>query len=136
MISFNERIEFWTLPYYEGGVSVQNSILSLKEINGSYYYNSYAGLSLWNTPLGLSIGSSSTNPDSISSNSWFSGQYLSYSDSDTSKNGVIGMVHNLSDKSAGVVFLTNADTLRAGDKAEPTNKILQVPVGQSLLGQV
>ena len=49
---------------------------------------------------------------------------------------VIGMVHNLDEKLAGVVFLTNADTLKAGDRAEPTGRILQVPVGENLLGRV
>ena len=52
------------------------------------------------------------------------------------KNGVIGMVHNLDEKTAGVVFLTNADTLKAGDSAEPTGRILEVPVGEKLLGRV
>ena len=32
--------------------------------------------------------------------------------------------------------MTNADSLKAGDRAEPTDKILQVPVGQALLGRV
>ncbi|MBQ3696080.1 MAG: F0F1 ATP synthase subunit alpha [Alphaproteobacteria bacterium] len=54
----------------------------------------------------------------------------------TFKNGVIGMVHNLEDKSAGVVFLTNADSLTAGDRAEQTGRILEVPVGPELLGRV
>lgn len=54
----------------------------------------------------------------------------------TFKNDVIGMVHNLDNKIAGVVFLTNADSLKAGDKATPTGKILQVPVGDALLGRI
>lgn len=54
----------------------------------------------------------------------------------TFKNGVIGMVHNLENKLAGVVFLTNADSLKAGDEATPTGKILQVPVGDALLGRI
>ena len=52
------------------------------------------------------------------------------------KDGIIGLVHNLDEDKAGVVFLTNADLLTAGDKAEPTGRILQVPVGESLLGRV
>ena len=52
------------------------------------------------------------------------------------KDGAIGMVHNLSEKTAGVVFLTNADTLKAGDRAIQTNRILEVPVGEELLGRV
>ena len=54
----------------------------------------------------------------------------------TFKDNVIGMVHNLDNKSAGVVFLTNADTLKAGDQATPTGHILQVPVGNELLGRI
>jgi len=52
------------------------------------------------------------------------------------KDGVIGMVHSLGENTTGVVFLTNADTLKAGDKATPTGRILEVPVGQELLGRV
>ncbi len=52
------------------------------------------------------------------------------------KNGVIGMVHNLENNLAGVVFLTNADSLKAGDRASPTGKLLQVPVGDELLGRI
>lgn len=54
----------------------------------------------------------------------------------TFKEGVIGMVHSLEEKTAGVVFLTNADALKAGDFAEPTGRILEVPVGENLLGRV
>ncbi len=52
------------------------------------------------------------------------------------KNNVIGMVQNLDEKTAGVVFLTNPDTLTAGDRATPTGRILEVPVGNALLGRV
>lgn len=52
------------------------------------------------------------------------------------KNGVMGMVHTLSEKSVGVVFLTNADSLKAGDKAVRTHRVLDVPVGDNLLGRV
>ncbi len=52
------------------------------------------------------------------------------------KNGVIGMVHSLSNEGAGVIFLTNADTLKAGDRATQTHKVLDIPVGNELLGRV
>ena len=52
------------------------------------------------------------------------------------KNGVIGMVYNLEEKQAGIVFLTNADSLTARDRAKPTGRILEVPVGESVLGRV
>ena len=52
------------------------------------------------------------------------------------KNGVIGMVHSLSEKGAGVIFLTNADSLKAGDRAIQTHQVLDIPVGSELLGRV
>ncbi len=52
------------------------------------------------------------------------------------KNNVIGMVQTLRPEAAGVVFLTNADTLKAGDKARRTRRVLDVPVGEALLGRV
>lgn len=54
----------------------------------------------------------------------------------TFKNNVIGMVQTLSEDSVGVVFLTNADSLKAGDKAKRTHRVLDVPVGEALLGRV
>ena len=54
----------------------------------------------------------------------------------TFKNGVIGMVHSLKPGSAGVIFLSNADTLKAGDRANCTGRVLDVPVGPALLGRV
>lgn len=52
------------------------------------------------------------------------------------KDDVIGMVHSLGENTTGVVFLTNADRLKAGDKAIPTGHILEVPVGEELLGRI
>ena len=52
------------------------------------------------------------------------------------KNGVIGMVYSLNEDGAGVVFLSNADNLKAGDQANRTGRILEVPVGNELLGRV
>ena len=52
------------------------------------------------------------------------------------KNGVIGMVHSLSNEGAGVIFLTNADSLKAGDQATQTHQVLDIPVGSELLGRV
>ena len=54
----------------------------------------------------------------------------------TFKNGVIGMVHSLSDDGAGVIFLTNADSLKAGDRAIQTHQVLEIPVGSELLVRV
>ncbi len=52
------------------------------------------------------------------------------------KDGVIGMVYSLNEDGAGVVFLSNADNLKAGDQATRTGRILEVPVGDELLGRV
>ncbi len=54
----------------------------------------------------------------------------------TFKNNVIGMVQTLSADKVGIVFLTNADTLKAGDQAKRTHRVLDVPVGEALLGRV
>lgn len=54
----------------------------------------------------------------------------------TFKSDVIGMVHSLSDNGAGVIFLTNADSLKAGDRATQTHRVLDIPVGSELLGRV
>ena len=52
------------------------------------------------------------------------------------KNGIMGMVHTLHEDSVGVVFLSNPDRLKAGDKAKRTHRVLDVPVGENLLGRV
>lgn len=52
------------------------------------------------------------------------------------KDGVMGMVQTLHADKVGVVFLTNADTLKAGDKAKRTHRVLDVPVGDNILGRV
>lgn len=54
----------------------------------------------------------------------------------TFKGGVMGMVQTLHADKVGVVFLTNADKLRAGDQAKRTHRVLDVPVGDNLLGRV
>lgn len=50
--------------------------------------------------------------------------------------GVIGLVHTLNRHSAGVIFLTNADSLKAGDRATRTHRVLDIPVGKELLGRI
>lgn len=54
----------------------------------------------------------------------------------TFKDNTIGMVQTLMSDRVGVVFLTNADHLKAGDKAKRTHRVLDVPVGEGLLGRV
>ncbi len=50
--------------------------------------------------------------------------------------GISGMVQTLNKDSVGVVFINNPDKLKAGDKAKRTNRVLDVPVGENLLGRV
>lgn len=52
------------------------------------------------------------------------------------KNNTIGLVQTLDAETIGVVFLTNADTLKAGEKARRSHRVLDVPVGEALLGRV
>ena len=52
------------------------------------------------------------------------------------KNNISGMVQTLYEDHVGVVFLDNPKTLKAGDKVTRTNRVLDVPVSESLLGRV
>lgn len=54
----------------------------------------------------------------------------------TFRGDTVGMVQTLERDRVGVVFLTNADHLKAGDKAKRTHRVLDVPVGEALLGRV
>ena len=51
-------------------------------------------------------------------------------------NQIYGMVLNLEADSVGVVFFGNDRDVREGDTVKRTNKIVQVPVGEELLGRV
>ncbi len=50
--------------------------------------------------------------------------------------GLRGMVLNLEEDNVGVAILGPADSIRDGDTAKRTGKIVQVPVGKALLGRV
>ena len=50
--------------------------------------------------------------------------------------GVSGMVQTLNKDSVGVVFINKPDKLKAGDKVKRSNRVLDVPVGDNLLGRV
>lgn len=52
------------------------------------------------------------------------------------EHGVFGMVQTLDKNSVGVVFINKPDLLKAGDKVKRTNRVLDVPVGENLLGRV
>ncbi|MCS7206193.1 MAG: F0F1 ATP synthase subunit alpha [Leptospiraceae bacterium] len=52
------------------------------------------------------------------------------------EDGTIGLAFNLEESSVGVVVLGEYEQLREGMKVKRTGKILQVPVGNALLGRV
>src|SRR3954470_4910991 len=50
--------------------------------------------------------------------------------------GVSGMVLNLEEESVGIVVLGDDTQIKEGSSVRRTNKIVQVPVGDELLGRV
>ncbi|NGM82272.1 F0F1 ATP synthase subunit alpha [Paenibacillus sp. 7124] len=51
-------------------------------------------------------------------------------------NGVVGMALNLEESNVGVVILGEYTEIREGDQVKRTGRIMQVPVGEALLGRV
>lgn len=51
-------------------------------------------------------------------------------------NGVMGMTLNLEENNVGIVILGPYTDIREGDQVKRTGKIMQVPVGEELLGRV
>lgn len=51
-------------------------------------------------------------------------------------NGVYGMVMNLEEDYVGAVLLGNDDSVKEGDEVKRTGRIIEVPVGDGLLGRV
>lgn len=51
-------------------------------------------------------------------------------------NGLLGMVFNLDTDEVGVILLGDSEGLSAGDLAFRTGRVLDIPVGSSLLGRV
>jgi F-type H+-transporting ATPase subunit alpha len=51
-------------------------------------------------------------------------------------NGVMGMALNLEEDNVGVVILGPFSDIREGDQVKRTGRIMQVPVGEALLGRV
>ena len=49
---------------------------------------------------------------------------------------VFGVVFNLEEESVGVIILGNSQTIKEGDTVKRTNRIMDVPVGDALLGRV
>jgi F-type H+/Na+-transporting ATPase subunit alpha len=59
-----------------------------------------------------------------------SGELLEFS------NGVVGMALNLEENNVGIVIMGPYSDIREGDQVKRTGKIMQVPVGEELLGRV
>ncbi|MDR3191359.1 MAG: F0F1 ATP synthase subunit alpha [Lactobacillaceae bacterium] len=51
-------------------------------------------------------------------------------------NGVMGMAQNLESNDVGIVILGNYDNIREGDIVKRTGRIMEVPVGEELIGRV
>ncbi|SDM53389.1 F0F1 ATP synthase subunit alpha [Sediminibacillus halophilus] len=51
-------------------------------------------------------------------------------------NGVMGMAQNLEESNVGIVILGPYQDIREGDEVRRTGRIMQVPVGEELLGRV
>jgi F-type H+-transporting ATPase subunit alpha len=51
-------------------------------------------------------------------------------------NGVMGMALNLEEETVGAVLLGNAAAIKEGDTVKTTGRVVEVPVGQALLGRV
>jgi F-type H+-transporting ATPase subunit alpha len=52
------------------------------------------------------------------------------------QNGVRGMAFNLEEDSVGVIILGPYEEIKEGDEVRTTGKIMQVPVGEALVGRV
>lgn len=50
--------------------------------------------------------------------------------------GRLGMAFNLDPEEVGIILLDESEQLEAGDEAHPTGRVLDVPVGEALLGRV
>jgi F-type H+-transporting ATPase subunit alpha len=51
-------------------------------------------------------------------------------------NGVMGMALNLEEETVGAVILGDASAIKEGDTVKTTGRVVEVPVGQALLGRV
>lgn len=59
-----------------------------------------------------------------------SGELLEFS------NGAFGMAQNLESNDVGIIILGDFETVREGDQVKRTGKIMEVPVGEALIGRV
>src|SRR5699024_12041948 len=51
-------------------------------------------------------------------------------------NGVVGMAQNLEESNVGIVILGPYTEIKEGDEVRRTGRIMQVPVGEELMGRV
>ena len=51
-------------------------------------------------------------------------------------NGVLGLAQNLEESNVGVVILGPYSEIREGDEVKRTGRIMEVPVGEELIGRV
>ena len=51
-------------------------------------------------------------------------------------NGLMGLALNLEEETVGAVILGNATAIKEGDTVKTTGRVVEVPVGQALLGRV
>src|SRR5699024_4048017 len=51
-------------------------------------------------------------------------------------NGVVGMAQNLEESNVGIVILGPFPEIKEGDEGRRTGRIMQVPVGEELIGRV
>src|SRR5690554_4199100 len=51
-------------------------------------------------------------------------------------NGVMGMSQNLEENNVGIIILGPYTDIREGDEVKRTGRIMEVPVGEELLGRV
>src|SRR5699024_6797415 len=59
-----------------------------------------------------------------------SGELLEFS------NGSFGMAQNLESNDVGIIILGEYDNIREGDKVKRTGRIMEVPVGEEMIGRV
>lgn len=52
------------------------------------------------------------------------------------ENGVYGMTQNLESNDVGIIILGSYDSIREGDTVKRTGRIMEVPVGEGLIGRV
>ncbi|MEO6251741.1 MAG: F0F1 ATP synthase subunit alpha, partial [Ferruginibacter sp.] len=51
-------------------------------------------------------------------------------------NGLFGIAYNIDEDEIGVILLGKDSLLKAGDEVERTGRVMDIPVGNSLIGRV